>query len=336
MKKALIITVAGIVVLIAAVCIIAGAVNKGRIPDIFEEGSDPVPVNLPENAKLTELSFDYSIAMNREGSYTFTVKDLGYEGCILEIESPVYNEDEVFRTEISRDEFSAAADLVNALDLDKWNGYHKYATHVLDGDSFSSSFVFSTPDGSTVSINASGTNASPEGKWGLQKGLENLFGQYKKQYDYDRIPKTIKSDNLECLFVTFKQQGNSGFSHYSFELRKETWEGGYNVNASYLDYTGEFGPEMKRESEMKTILAKDVKDLDLSPVQKVLRKYDIASINGYDATAEDYNNSEWFQISASYEEESLNIMGTEKFPDYDAFRKDFLKACIEVAGKYEE
>lgn len=348
MKKILILTVIGVAALVAAAFAATSNMNKKQlfVPGI--EGQNPTPVNLPKDARLVELSFRYNIAMNQEGSYTFRVKELGpEEGYQLEIESPMYKEDEIFTTKISEKEFSAVRDLVDSLDLDKWNCYHKYNRDVMDGSSFSSSFVYMTGDGEKIFVNASGTNTSPDGYISLRGGLEGLFIPYKKQYDYDRIPKTIKSDNLENLIVTFKQRGDSGYSSYDFEFRKETWPGGYNINAHYLDYTGEFGPEMKRTSDMKFFLIKDLKNLDLAPIQAVLRKYDIASINGYDVSAEDYNNSEWFQISASYstasandsakkEYEALNIMGTKKFTNYDAFRHEFLQACIEVAFKYDK
>lgn len=347
MKKLMIISTAVAVMLIAAVCAIASNMHKRQILDFGIGGSGPVPVKLPSDARLVKVSFSYNIAMNLEGSYTYTVTDRGSEeGYWLEIESPMYDEDEVFETKISEKEFAAVKDLVGSLDLDEWNDYHKYAKNVLDGSSFSSSFVYATGDGDRVYVNASGTNASPEGYGTLKNGMQELFGHYKKQYDYDRIPKTLKSDNLESLFVTFKQQGDSGYSDYSFEFRQKVWEGGYNINAHYLDYTGEFGPAVKRSSDQVYILVKDIEKLDLSPIQAIIRKYDIPAINGYDVAAEDYNNSEWFQISASYksedshsgepEYESINIMGTEKFSDYDAFRHDFLEACIAVAQKYQK
>lgn len=346
MKKALIITAVSVVALAATVCAIATTMNKAQLPISSIKGSGPKPVSIPADAKLVSISFRYSIAMNIEGSYTYTAKDLGEKGYWLEIESPMYKENEVFKTKISEKEYLAAKALVDALDLNQWNEYHKYDTDVLDGSSFYSSFKFQTPDGNKITVNTSGTNCSPEGYWEFRKGIEALFDSYKKQYDYDRIPKKIRSNNLTSLFATFKQQGKSGYSKYDIELKQETWEGGYNINVNYLDYTGEFGPKMLREEEAGAILVKDVKNLDLSPVNAVLKKYNIAAINGYDVSAKDYNNSEWFQISAGYstpgkdgekgEYEAINIMGTEKFKNYDAFRHDFLEACLKVARKYNK
>lgn len=348
MKKILIITAVCVVALAAAAFAVAKSMNKEQILEMGIAGDNPTPVTLPEGAELIKVSLLYNIAMNPEGSYTFTVEDLGpEEGYQLEIESPMYKEDEVFRTKISEEEFMAVKDVVGKLDLNLWNGYHKYNRDVLDGSSFSSSFVYSTANGDKIHVNASGTNTSPDGYYFLRGEMEKLFAPYKKQYDYDRIPKVLKSDNLQSLYVTFKQRGNSGYNSYDFEFKVEPWSGGYNINARYLDYSGEFGPRMLRDSDRRTILVKDVENMDLSPVQKVIRKYNIPAINGYDAAAEDYNNAEWFQISAGYilvsekdstktEYESINIMGTEKFADYDAFRLEFLKACIEVADKYTD
>lgn len=348
MKKILIITAVCVVALAAAAFAVAKSMNKEQILEMGIVGNDPRPITLPDGAKLIKVSLRYHIAMNPEGSYTFTVKDLGpEEGYQLEIESPMYKEDEVFTTKISEEEFLAIKDVVGKLDLNLWNGYHKYNRDVLDGSSFSSSFVYSTVDGDNIYVDASGTNTSPDGYYFLRDGMEKLFVPYKKQYDYDRIPKVLKSDNLQSLYVTFKQRGKSGYNSYDFEFKVEPWPGGYNINARYLDYTGEFGAQMVRDSDRRTILVKDVENMDLSPIQKVIRKYNIAAINGYDVATEDYNNAEWFQISAGYslisekdstktEYESINIMGTEKFADYDAFRHDFLKACIEVADKYDK
>lgn len=289
------------------------------------------PVKLSADAQLTMLSYTYSNSMNMEDTYTYTVTNAG-DKYTLKIESPIYKDDEYYETEISSEEYSKVAELAKNCKIENWNGFHGVNTMVLDGDGFSLSAEYS--DG--ASISASGSNSYPDGFGSFSKVMDDMFNPYRKQYNYDRIPKKIESDDISSVYVNFKDNGSSGYSSFKFELRKEVLYDRNNINVQVFDYKGEFMESMQRKDDEYQVYGK--KDgLDLSEIQKVIRKYDIPSINGYDKSAKDYSNSEWFQISVYYDsDESIEIYGTEKFDSYDDFRKDLLSACVNVVNENKD
>lgn len=63
-------------------------------------------------------------------------------------------------------------------------------------------------------------------------------------------------------------------------------------------------------------------------MQSIVRKYDITTWNGWDRTAENYNECEWFQMELGYESgKSISAMGTLHPENYDAVRNELLKLC---------
>ncbi|MCQ2354173.1 MAG: hypothetical protein MJ102_03595 [Clostridia bacterium] len=237
----------------------------------------------------------------------------------------IYKDGEVFRTEIPEETFDHVADLADSCGVTEWNGFHGCNHDVCDGDGFSFSASYS--DGNRV--NASGSNCWPDNYGTFNHEMRDLFDSYRKQYNYDRLPKTIESDELDYIMINFCQQGTSGHSKFEFNFSRAASYGN-NLNAFVFDCNGEFGKEMQRESE-QIKAASTIESPDFTGIQSVIRKYDLPSLNGYDKAAEDYLNSEWFQFHFGYSDgEYIDLMGTDPPDNYDAIRHDLITACLAI------
>lgn len=291
-----------------------------------------VPVRIAKGARLQSVTFGNNNAMNMEDCYSYTLVACG-DSARLTIESLMYDDGEKYETMVTAEEWNKVCEVVRTCDVGRWNGFSGSDPRVLDGGGFDFSADFS--DGSHVS--AHGSNCYPEGYGQLYRCFCEQFDHYRNKYRYARVPKVLRSDVLRTAYVHFKQQGGSGSSWFDFELGSGSEQSGYTVKARWLDLAGEFGAKMSATSDGGNIYRSDVKErVDLSALQKLVRKYDLPSINGYDVTAEDYANSEWFQISLFYaDDESVFVLGTEPFAGYDEFRKEFIRACLDVASKYD-
>lgn len=71
----------------------------------------------------------------------------------------------------------------------------------------------------------------------------------------------------------------------------------------------------------------------------MVEKYKLVNWYDYDVEAEDYSNSEWFQIDIFDDGKYLRACGTEKPENYDEFRKEFLSYMSEftesIKGVYK-
>ncbi|MCQ2428342.1 MAG: hypothetical protein MJ137_08110, partial [Clostridia bacterium] len=65
--------------------------------------------------------------------------------------------------------------------------------------------------------------------------------------------------------------------------------------------------------------------IDFEGLRALIEKYRIIEWYGYEKTAADYQNREWFQLSVSFENITVNAMGTEPPPHYWEFRREFLE-----------
>lgn len=291
-----------------------------------EPGETDGEIDYPGH-ELESMTLTYNNAMNPEGTYSYTAeKEEG--GCFLTIESLIYNDGETFRTEIPKETFDKVIEAVDFSEVYKWNGFSKSDPDVLDGYGFSMKLRYA--NGKTV--RAQGSNSFPKGYGQFAKDIGDLFDPYREKYAYDRIPKHIDSDSISSVYVTFIKQGNSGFDDVSLSLNRNLYPGRDNVSVSVFDHEGEFLEKMERKEETLKINTV-MEELDLTKLQAAVRKYELPLINGYDKTAEDYGNCEWFQIDIYYESgESLTLCGTEKFPRYDEARHDIIRSCLEAAG----
>ena len=200
-----------------------------------------------------------------------------------------------------------------------WNGFDGYDPYVLDGGGFSLSITFG--DGQT--LYAEGDNSYPKGYGAFMTALRELLSPLEKECLEEGRQKKIAEGlhgELECVMVNFIAHGTSGRNSYEFFLTgNDVREKNFDVRVYTED--GEFFPE----GEKNLLLTVDDSLLRFDEVRALIDRYDLIQWYGYEETAEDYNNAEWFQIYFGFDDGSeINAMGTEHPENYDAFRADFL------------
>lgn len=212
-----------------------------------------------------------------------------------------------------------------------WNGFDECDTNVLDGGGFSLSITFG--DGQT--LHAEGDNSYPKGYGAFMTGLRELLRPLEKECLEEGRQRKIAEGihgELECVMVNFIGHGAAGRDSYEFFLTKN---GVREKNLDVRVYTenGEFFPE----GEKDLLLTVDDSLLGFDEVRALIDRYDLIKWYGYEETAEDYNNEEWFQIYFGFDDGSgLSAMGTEHPENYDAFRADFLTLMRKVVDAAAE
>ena len=78
-------------------------------------------------------------------------------------------------------------------------------------------------------------------------------------------------------------------------------------------------------------------DFPFKELQSIVRKYDVPSWNGWDKSAENYNECEWFQIEFGYEsEENICAMGTLYPNDYENVQAELLSVVVNFIERYND
>ena len=78
-------------------------------------------------------------------------------------------------------------------------------------------------------------------------------------------------------------------------------------------------------------------DFPFEELQSIVRKYDVPSWNGWDKSAENYNECEWFQIEFGYEsEENICAMGTLYPNDYENVQAELLSVVVNFIERYND
>ncbi|MCQ2136457.1 MAG: hypothetical protein MJY67_06025 [Bacteroidales bacterium] len=322
-----------VIVAVAAVALVAGFFGV----KCFSASADPDdavcrPKHKPAGAALTMVQLRSINAMYPAGTHTYTVEFPEGAPATISVHCGHWHQDESYTEEIPDSVAAKVKEMIANSEVLKWDGFDGVNRHVLDGGGFS--FAATWSDG--TSVTAHGSNKYPEGYGYVADIMHELFRPYEKKFEYERVPKTLESDQITILFATFKQSGASGYSEYEFELREEPIGAAKNVVAKLFDYTGEFLKEPTLRPSDRLYVYAEAKNPSLSAVAKVIRKYELFKINGYDQTAENYNDMEWFQISALYDSgERVNLMGTEPFENYTEFRHDFIAASLSVVASHD-
>lgn len=212
----------------------------------------------------------------------------------------------------------------------EWNGYSKDAVNVDDGDGFSLSMEFN--DGGVLT--AYGSNAYPPGYYDFRDKMEEILRPYAENILDSRkdavIAEGIRGD-LSSFMVTFKQQGNSGDDSYEFFVLREGIRE-KNFDVQIVSASGEFF----EEGSYNWYCALPNDAIDFDGIKKLIEKYNVLEWFDYDESAEDYLNSEWFQVSFGFENVTINAMGTEHPEHYDEFRKEFLELMADMIRKAEK
>ena len=275
------------------------------------------------------ISFRYAYHGSIGGdSYSYDIK-VNDKCAVLKIKSMLNDYGEL-QAEIGNDLLVLLSMLLKNAGIKSWDGFDKYDPDVLDGCGFSLDIRFS--DGSSVS--ASGENSFPDGYRAFKEKLDNLIKPEQDRLYKEAISKKREkgvSGQLILVLANFVQRGDSGYDRYETMFSLSSVRGG-NFSLQYKSRNGEFFP--KGESSFYG----DVPDseLDLDKFDAIIKKYDVVKWMDYEETAEDYNNSEWFQISFSYEDGRINAHGSKHPENYDEFRRAFLTQLALTAEKAEK
>ena len=211
-----------------------------------------------------------------------------------------------------------------------WNGYSKYAEGVDDGDGFSLEMDFE--DGQDLYVY--GSNCAPEGFYEFKKDMEAILSPIAdelKEEKRQEIMNTEIEGDLSSFLVTFTGRGDSGSDKYEFfVLRNGHREKNFDVQIQ--SDSGEFFEEGK----YSWYCALPDEAIDFDGVKALIEKYDLIKWYNWDKSAEDYNNSEWFQVSFGFDNITINAMGTAHPENYDEFRKEFLELMAGMIEKAEK
>ena len=261
-------------------------------------------------------------------SYSVVEKDGKH---YLEYESMLYGDYDTLTMELDEAFLDQLTALYKEHRLAEWDGYNKYATHVMDGDGFSLNISF----GDGASMSAHGSNCYPERYGEFCQQMEALFAPLRDELLEEARQQKIEEGfpgNLDFILAVFKQKGASGSDSYDI-LISEPGVREKNFDVEILSESGEF----LEPGSYRFYTAMDAALIDFAGVQELINKYDLIQWYNYDEAAEDYNNSEWFQISFGFDDgKTLNACGTKHPENYDAFRKEFLELVVKMTENAEQ
>ena len=298
--------------------------------DGFEiEGNDGEGEGAQDNTSgLKSFSYSYSGTIGGN-DYIYNVSE--EDGKVtFEYTSMEYTGNDPYSMEVDHKVLDDLYQLYLDQRIAEWNGYTKYATNVLDGDGFSLMMEFGDGD----RFFASGSNAYPERYFDFCSKMEEILKPYAEEVKdarrHAKISEGLKGD-LSSFMVTFKQQGRSGSDSYEFFILHEGIRD-KNFDVQITSDSGEFFD--KGTYNYYSNLPNEAIDFD--GIKKLIEKYNVLEWYDYDEAAEDYMNSEWFQVSFGFENTSINAMGTEHPEHYDEFRKEFLELMVDMIEKAEK
>lgn len=139
------------------------------------KGKNPTPIRLDGKENISSLSYSHT------GTYIGDIYSYKIynekEKVKLKVEFMNINEDNPDIVEIKEDTLDKIMELVKKYNVNKWNGYDKYATNVLDG----SSFYMKIRLDNKKSIIFSGYNCEPNGYYKFYNDLMKLIGKDVKK-----------------------------------------------------------------------------------------------------------------------------------------------------------
>ena len=210
--------------------------------------------------------------------------------------------------------------------LYRWEGYSKTDTGVLDGSGFSLFISFN--DGSDMS--ASGDNAWPEGYNAFITDLAQVLAPYLsgmiKDAQQEKIDAGV-SGSLDFVMLNYMQHGDSGSDKYEVMITRP--HGGGSRKSFDVQIYSESG-EFIEPGKYNYYYDLPADELAIEEFAALFEKYDLIRWYGWDETAEDYNNAEWFQLSFSFESGEMQAMGTAHPENYDEFRQEALQLLVKT------
>ncbi len=292
--------------------------------EIGEEGSDGLGKKAVVNTSgVTGFSYNFDGTIGGN-NFSYSVRKQKDGKIVLKYESMEYDE----YGEMTREMDQAFLDSLDALykkhNICRWEGYNKYNSYVCDGDGFSLSFSFA--DGKSMS--AHGSNCYPEGYREFETEMDALFAPIVEALREEKRQEFMAAGFdgvVDFIMANFRDRGTSGSDSYEFLLSHEGVRTD-NYEVRIHSESGDFLPPGDYN------VCRTVPDscISFAGVQALVDKYRLIEWYNYDKSAEDYNNSEWFQLSFGFSGGSrLSAMGTAHPDRYDEFRQDFLKLMAE-------
>lgn len=291
-----------------------GCTRSGGDTDVT---SPPAPAEIKE---IKSFSFGHS-GMSTDSIYTYSVEQTE-NGELLYVELNAVNN--IIETVLDEPLLSSLEALVARHNLYAWDGYKQRNDMVLDGESFSLSVVFA--DGSV--IQAHGNNAFPKGYADAASDISALFSGPIEQYG-DFFPKELESDALDYIFVNF----NGAIPHHAYRFVCTSMKDGtVQIDFKIDDASGEF-----RADASPYQFFGFVESFPFDEIQAIVREYDMPSWNGWDKTAENYSECEWFQLDFGYDSgETISAMGTLYPDNYDEVRAALIRFFCEYIEQNEQ
>lgn len=299
------------------------------IPDIFEKGKDGLGSKAVVNTSgLTYFYYSYNGSIDA-GSWSFEVSEED-GAALVKYEGMRYSE---------YGEMTSTEDIALLKDLEKlyvdnnicqWEGYSKYNPNVLDGDGFSLDLKFADEKG----MSASGSNTFPDGYGDFSREMHEIIDPVIDKILEARRQELVEKGvggKMTSLLAVFKQQGDSGFDSYEFMLYDSSVRDS-NFDVTIHSNSGDY----IEPGDYRYYSAVSDEAIDFDAVAALVEKYNLITWYDYDVAAEDYSNSEWFQIDFCFEDGHISAMGTEHPENYDEFRNEFLELMMSMIKNAEE
>lgn len=292
-------------------------------------GCDKGNKTKPDESRLESFSYSYS-GTSRDSIYSYSLNRSENGGAEFVYETLRFQEE----GEITVEADAAILDQIRQLYLKhkayRWNGYNKSNNNVLDGSSFTLSMYFQ--DGGSLNIH--GSNSRPDGYGAFENEVEELIRPLiEKAVDKvnkRRMEKGV-SGPLQYVMINFMQHGDSGEDKYEILLSHQR-EGRKNFDVRIYSVSGEF----IEPGKYNYYYDMPDEDIGFDEIQTIVERHDLIKWYGWDKSAEDYNNSEWFQLSFSFEEGDISAMGTAHPQGYDEFRREILEYIVQMIKDAEE
>ncbi len=291
---------------------------------IGEKGENGLGIFAKTNASgLTGFSYSYDGTIGGN-NYSYDVRKMPDGKIVFNYESMEYPDYGEMKKEVGQALLDRLEEIYREQKICRWEGYNKYNPNVCDGSGFSLRFSFA--DGKSMS--AHGSNCYPNGYREFADAMHSICDPIAREMREEKRAEMIAhgfDGTVDFVMATFIQQGSSGSDQYEFLLSHEGVRS-KNYDVRIRSVSGEFLPPGNYQ------IYRNVPDeyIDFYGVQELIDRYRLIEWYNYDKAAEDYNNSEWFQLSFGFDGGSnLSAMGTEPPEHYAEFRHDFLKLMAE-------
>ena len=259
-----------------------------------------------EPLKIKSFSFSHS-GMNTQSCYSYTVTRTE-DGTRLEASLNAGNS--VVDTTVSEPVLDQLGELAGRFRLETWDGFSGVNSMALDGEDFTLSVTLESGE----TIYARGSNSFPQNYYAVTSEIESLFRPLIDEYG-NLYPKTLESDELDYVMLSLNRQVTSSFfvntyakqnGQVSLEITVENYPGLEDLDGFHFYGTYDSFP--------------------FAEFQDIVRRYGMSAWNGWEKSAENYNECEWFQMNLGYASgESIAAMGTLYPENYEAAKSEILE-----------